>query len=144
MLFASLLAALASGCAAPSCFSGSRSVPVTKTLKMSVPGKVAFVIWSVVRRNHCSVQVASPDAAGVKGDLARGEAPAAFSSQVQLLKSDGTAIPQAQAPVRLNFSTAGRSYVLAIYDFTSSGCASAASVSLKVDDQVLVEPLTSN
>ena len=129
LIFAAVLGALASGCRGTQRSSGGKDVPVTKTLKMKIPDKVAFVIWSVLRGDHCSVQIGSP------------EAPNVSRTQLWLLKSDGTAIPQAQNPVRLNVAMANRSQALAIYDFTSAGCAKAVSVVLNVDDQFLVEPL---
>jgi hypothetical protein len=128
----------------PSGVGAQRSSTEMKLLKMNVPGKVERVVWSV-QRSQCSVQIWGPSFRITEEDPTneiRAHEGLFPRTQVWLLKSDGTAIPQTRKPETggVGNNSAGNR-VVASY-FPASARTTAISVVVSVDDQFLVEPLT--
>lgn len=120
-----------------------RPVDDIKFLKMSVPGKIERVSWSVLR-DQCSIQIWGPSFPIAVGDPTNEiQAHEALfpRTQVWLLKSDGTAIRQTRKPERGGVGDNGSARRVVAAYFPASACKEAISVVVKVDEQFLVEPL---
>ena len=115
-----------------------------KFLKMSAPGKIERVAW-VVESGRCSVQIWGPSFRIGPGDptneIQAHEALLRRRTQVWLLSSDGTAIPQKREPEGGGVGNDGSGSALAAYYFPASARTRASSVVVSVDGQFLVEPL---
>jgi hypothetical protein len=134
-----LLAALASGGV-----DAQRSSHEIKFLKMNVPGKVERVAWSV-ESNQCSVQIWGPSFRIGPGDPTseiQAHETLLPRTQVWLLRSDGTAIPQTRKPERGGVGNDGAGHAVMTSYFPASARTKAISVVVSVDDEFLVEPLT--
>jgi hypothetical protein len=138
VVFFTALAALPSDSAGAQRSSAAQESPVTKTLNIKVPGKITFVYWSV-QSNSTYIQISFP---GVPHGQTE---PEVARTQVWLLKSDGTAMPQMykspESPA-MGISMAGRDTPFVIYTFPSSARTEAISVVVKVDDEFFAERLT--
>jgi hypothetical protein len=138
ILLTALLAVLASGGVAAQRPSGE-----IKSLKMNVPGKVHHVDW-LVQRRECSLQIWGPsfriDSGDPTNEIQAHEA-LLPRTQVWLVKSDGTAIPQTRKPERGGVGNNGAGNAVVAYHFPASARTKAIAVVVSVDDQLLVEPL---
>jgi hypothetical protein len=121
-----------------------RSAGEVKFLKMSVPGKVERVAWSV-QSTECSIQIWGPSFRIGQGDptneIQSHEALLRRRIQVWLLRSDGTAIPHTREPEGGGVGNDGSGSSVATYYFPASARTTATSVVVSVDGQFLVEPL---
>lgn len=121
VVFLTALAALPSDSAGAQRSSGAQEPPVTKTLNIKVPGKITFVYWSV-QSDSTYIQISFP---GVPHGQTQ---PEVARTQVWLLKSDGTVIPQTykspESPAE-GISNAGWDTPFVIYTFPASARAEA-------------------
>ena len=109
----------------------------SSVLTLKVPGKVAFVSWTV-QSDSAYIQISFP---GVRNGEKQ---PALARTQVWLLKSDGTAMVQtAKSPdsPAIAISNAGWSTPVVVYTFPASARTEAIAVAIKVDDEFFVERL---
>jgi hypothetical protein len=141
IVLSALLAALASGGV-----DAQRSSGEIRFLKMNVPGKVERVAWAV-QRGRCSVQIWGPSFRTGPGDPTINEIQAHQAllplTQVWLLTTDGTAIPQTRNPERGSVVDVddGSGHSVVAFHFPASARTRAISVVVSVDGQFFVEPL---
>lgn len=137
-VFFAALAALAPHGVGAQRASATKEFPVTKTLSVKVPGKVAFVSWSV-QSDSTYIQISFP---GVPNGQKQ---PEHARTQVWLLKTDGTAMFQtykSQESPAMSISNAGWDMPLVLYTFPPSARTEAIAVVVRVDDEFFVERLT--
>jgi hypothetical protein len=116
---------------------GSQDPPVSKRLKLTVPGKVVDVIWSI-QRELCAIQIDFPP-------VRQGEKePTHARTQIWLLGSGGSIVlPTSKSPESpaIGFSNLGETTYFVSYTFPLSAKGEAIAVVLQVDDEFFVEPL---
>jgi hypothetical protein len=110
--------------------------PISRKLAIKVPGKISSVTLSI-QKSVCLVQLESPGFLGAEPE------PKNPSSQVWLLRADGTAIPQAGKPNTITISNGGTITPCIIYSFPRSAATDAVAIVVSVEGQLLVEALAS-
>ena len=117
--------------------SGAVKQPIFQTLKIMVPKKVQAVHWSI-QNELCVLQITFM---GVPQDQER---PKHSSTQVWLLKADGTVIPPKQETPTVWIASGGSKIPSICYTFPPSARTEAMGVVVSINDQLFVERLTPN
>ena len=126
-----------------SVFAGSPSLPVDpsvilrRTLGIKAPGKISFVDWSI-QKSACVVQLVLSSPAREGEPLPEGP-----STQVWLLKDDGTAIGKINKPHVSAISRGHAEMASILYLFPASAASDAVAVVVQVDGEFFIESLPS-
>lgn len=108
--------------------------PVDRMLGIKLPGKIEAVSWSI-QESASTVQLILPS-------VRDGEPlPPVPSTQVWLLRSDGTAISQSAKPSTPAIGMAGSVTQSVLYAFPATAATEAVAVVVTVDGRFFVEPL---
>jgi hypothetical protein len=110
------------------------AVVLQRKLAIHAPGKVSSVVWSV-QRSVCLVQLDFPQYP--EGELM----PDGPSTQVWLLKADGTAIAKINKPHAIAISMSGWETPVVDYLFPPIAASDAVAVVVQVDGEYFVESL---
>ena len=132
ILFASLVLPLQCLMAAEP--ASSPENPVNRTLGIKLPGKVEAVIWSI-QKSTSTVQVILPSVPDDK------RLPPVPATQVWLLRSDGTIIPQSAKPSTPAIGMGGAVTQSVIYAFPPTAPAEVVAVVVTIDGRFFVESL---
>jgi hypothetical protein len=138
-----LLTVLVAALASKGVTAAQRGTGEIKFLKMTVPGSVERVTWSV-QGGRCSVQIWGPTyriGQGDPTDEIQARETLLPPTQVWLLQSDGTAIPHAGRTEKSTIVHDGAANSVIASYFPRSARTKAISVVVRVGDQFLVEPL---
>ncbi len=116
--------------------SPSPEKPISRKLAINVPGKINSVTLSI-QKSVCLLQLESPGFVGSEPE------PKNPSSQVWLLRADGSAIPQTSKPNTIPISNGGVVTPCIIYSFPRSAATDAVAVVVSVEGELFVEGLAS-
>jgi len=106
------------------------SVPATGALPVKVSGKVDRVVWTC--GGDCAVQIAFPGYADGRDE------PRHATTQVWVLKADGTTIPRVSAPDDVTIGGGGGKIPSTIHTFPLTARTDAIRIVVRVDEQFFV------
>ena len=109
--------------------------PVVKVLTIKAPDKIGAVFWNV-QRSLCTIQISFPSLPDEQ------KQPEHSRTQVWLLKTDGTLIPQSIKPHTSGISMANHTTDSITYVFPANAKMEARAVVISIGDDFFVEPLS--